>query len=155
MLKYLDLSKLKVDLVSTDEEVITKGVSIEIPKDCSIIEMNDIVDASIKTLVQNLDENKIYNLAVDVLDTEYQELSEEEFESAVKVTLAAVFRNIKTERGRPRERRLDVPEDMKKELNCNMSLIKSAINAKTSINKLQLTISSRTLQFILVGGYDE
>ena len=155
MLKYLDLLNLKVDSVSTDEQIITKGVNVNIPQNCSIKEMNDIVDEHIKSLVKNLEEDKIYNFAIDVLDTENNELSEEEFESVVKVSLAALFRNIKLEKGRNRERRLDVPEDMKKSINCNMSIIKSAINAKTSIDKFQLTISSRSLQFILVGGYDE
>jgi hypothetical protein len=36
-----------------------------------------------------------------------------------------------------------------------MSLLKRAINYKTVVDRFQLTIGCRSLQYILVGGYDE
>ena len=153
MLTYVDLKDLKVKTINSDEEIITKGTHIEISKDLSILELNSLIKYAAKNLVADLDENKIYNFAFDLLG----EIEEEEFETAVNVILAAFFEMLvgKSGVGRPRERRLDVPENLKKEVNCNMSLLKKAINYKTVIDRFQLTIGCRSLQYILVGGYDE
>lgn len=153
MLTYVDLKDLKVKTINSDEEIIiTKGTHINIPKNLSILELNSLIKYAAKKLVADLDKDKIYNFAFDLLG----EIEEEEFETAVNVILAAFFEMmIDTKLGRPRERRLDVPENLKKEVNCNMSLLKRAINYKTIIDRFQLTIGCRSLRYILVGGYDE
>lgn len=151
MLTYVDLKDLKVKTINSDEEIITKGTHINVPKDLSILELSSLIKHAVKNLVADLNEDKIYNFAFDLLG----EIEEEEFETAVNVTLAAFFEMMVGKLGRPRERRLDVPENLKKEVNCNMSLLKRAINYKTVIDRFQLTIGCRSLQYILVGGYDE
>jgi hypothetical protein len=83
------------------------------------------------------------------------EITEEEFESAVNVILAAFFRNIRVDKGRPRERRLDVPENLKGDVHCSLALLKNAINYRTLVDRFQLEITGRGLIYILVGGYDE
>ena len=151
MLTYVDLKDLKVKTINSNGEIITKGTHINIPKDLSILELNSLIKHAAKNLVADLDESKIYNFAFDLLG----EIEEEEFETAVNVILAAFFEMMVGKLGRPRERRLDVPENLKKEINCNMSLLKRAINYKTVVDRFQLTIGCRSLQYILVGGYDE
>lgn len=152
MLTYIDLKDLKVKTINSNGEIITKGTYINVPKDLSILELSSLMKHAAKNLVADLDEDKIYNFAFDLLG----EIEEEEFETAVNVILAVFFEIMTdTKLGRPRERRLDVPENLKKEVNCNMSLLKRAINYKTVVDRFQLTIGCRSLQYILVGGYDE
>ena len=79
-----------------------------------------------------------------------ENIDEEAFESAVKLILAAFFEINKIEKGRPRERRLDVPENLKT-LNCNMSLLKNAINYQATVDKFQIEIYCGDLRYILVG----
>ena len=83
----------------------------------------------------------------------------ESFESAVNVVLTAFFEELtgRSGVGRPRERRLDVPEELKV-VNCSMSLMKRAVNYKTVVDKFQVQIDGNDedgFRFILVGGYDE
>jgi hypothetical protein len=67
------------------------------------------------------------------------ELDEENFETVVNVVVAAFFRKMTTNGSRTRERRLDVPENIKV-LKTNMSLLKRAINAKTLVDCFNITI---------------
>lgn len=157
MLKYLNLDSLQVESISTDKNVITKGVNITIKENCAISTLNLTIGDAVKKLLRDLKEDKIYNFAFDILTENGTGLEIEEFESAAHCILSNFFSTLIGEStlGRPRERRLDVPEDIKKQVNCNMSLVKRAINYKTLVDKFQLTIYSRTLQYILVGDYSE
>ena len=80
-----------------------------------------------------------------------EELSEEVFETAVNVLVAEFFKGIRINQGRQRERRLDVPDELKQNVHCNMSLLKNAINYNTLIDKFQLGIINRELAYIMVG----
>jgi hypothetical protein len=157
MLKYLNLNSLQVESISTDENIITKGVNIIIKENCAISTLNSIIGGAVKKLLMDLEEDKIYNFAFDILTENDTGLEIEEFESAVHCILSNFFSVLigKLALGRPRERRLDVPEDIKKQVNCNMSLVKRAINYKTLVDRFQLTIYSRTLKYKLVGDYSE
>ena len=157
MLKYLDLVSLQIEKTNDNQEIITKGTYINIEENSSISSMASLIEAAVKKMVKDLDGDKVYNFAIDVLTTEETELNEDDFESAVCCVLSSFFNCLigKEGAGRQRERRLDVPENLKKDVNCNMSLLKRAINYKTQVDKFQLTISSRSLKYILVGGYDE
>ena len=151
MLVYLDLENLETKVTEDNEEIITKGTHIDLVPNSSISTLAAKIDPAVQKLVADLNEDKIYNFAVDILG----EISEEEFESAVNVILAAFFRNIKVNKGRPRERRLDVPENLKGEVHCSLALLKNAINYRTLVDRFQLEITGRGLVYILVGGYDE
>ena len=154
MLKYLNLNNLKVESISTDEQIITKGVNVTITENSSIVALNSIIGAAAQKLLYDLEEDKIYNFAFDILTEENTELSIEEFESAVHCVLSNFFNSMVGKMGRPRERRLDVPEEIKQQVNCNMSLLKRAVNYKTLVDRFQLTVYSRTLKYILVGDYN-
>ena len=158
MLKYLDLDKLKTSVILSDEEIISKGVSVVINENDSIMKMSLLLKSAVETLLADVSYDKIYNFNITILDQDYKGLPEEDFESAINCALSCFFDNLiggKLGIGRQREHRLDVPENLKTEVNCNMSLVKRAINYKTKLDRFQLTISSRMLQYILVGNYDE
>lgn len=151
MLVYLDLENLDIRTTEDNQEIITKGTHIELVPNSSISTLAAKIEDAVKNLVADLKEGKVYNFAVDILG----DIAEEEFESAVNVILAAFFRNIKVNKGRPRERRLDVPENLKGDVHCSLALLKNAINYRTLVDRFQLEITGRGLIYILVGGYDE
>ena len=148
MLNYLDLTDLKIKSITKGNEIVTKGVNIEINEDMSINEMTLVSKEAVKSILENLDPNKIYNFIFDVIP---EELSEEVFETAVNVLVAEFFKGIRINQGRQRERRLDVPDELKQNVHCNMSLLKNAINYNTLIDKFQLDIINRELAYIMVG----
>ena len=148
MLNYLDLGDLKIKSITKGNEIVTKGVNIEINEDMSINEMTLVSKEAVKNLLKDLDPNKIYNFIFDVIP---EELSEEVFETAINVLVAEFFKGIRINQGRQRERRLDVPDELKQNVHCNMSLLKNAINYNTLIDKFQLDIINRELAYIMVG----
>lgn len=151
MLKYLDLDKLKIEKISnTSDTIITKGVSGNISADVSLKDINSVAIELVDELLVNLDNSKIYNFCIDLMD----ELDEENFETVVNVVVAAFFRKMTTNGSRARERRLDVPDNLKERVFCNMSLVKSAINAATLVDRFQLVITNRSLQYILAGDFN-
>lgn len=153
MLKYLDLNLLEIK--ETEEDIITKGVHFRVEDNMSLKDLQHQAEVAVDRLLMDLDQDKIYNFAFDILLSGNEVFEVQDFESTVNVILSVFFRTIKLNEGRPRERRLDVPENLKTEVNCNMSLLKNAINHKTITNRFQLEITSRSLLFRLVGGYDE
>lgn len=155
MLKYIDLKDLKIKQIETDEEIITKGSNVTLKGNSSLVELASTLEVAVKNLVNDLNPDKIYNFAFDVLTTQNEELSEEDFETVVNLVVSAFFRHLKVNLGRQRERRLDVPENLKTGVNCNLSLIKNAINYQTLVDRFQLTVHNRALQYVLVGGYGE
>ena len=148
MLNYLDLTDLKIKSITKGNEIVAKGVNIEINEDMSINEMTLVSKEAVKSILKNLDPNKIYNFIFDVIP---EELSEEVFETAVNVLVAEFFKGIRINQGRQRERRLDVPDELKQNVHCNMSLLKNAINYNTLIDKFQLEIVNQELVYIMVG----
>lgn len=150
MLNYLDLADLKIKTIADekDSEIITKGTSITITENMSINEITLVSKEAVKSILEDLDPNKIYNFIFDVIP---EELSEEAFETAVNVLVAEFFKCIRINQGRQRERRLDVPDELKQNVHCNMSLLKNAINYNTLIDKFQLDIINRELAYIMVG----
>lgn len=154
MFKFLDLNSLKV-VIATDEEIITKGVVVNISENMSISTLGTIMRDAVKNLVADVNDDKVYNFAISVQKEDYSELNEEVFESAVSCALAYFFDALVGKLGRPRERRLDVPEHLKRNINCNMSLLKRAINYQTLVNNFQLEIVGRGFMYNLVGDPNE
>ena len=148
MLNYLDLADLKIKTIADSSEIIAKGTRVKISENMTINEITLISKEAVKNLLKDLDPNKIYNFIFDVIS---EELSEEAFETAVNVLVAEFFKGIRINQGRQRERRLDVPDELKQNVHCNMSLLKNAINYNTLIDKFQLDIINRELAYIMVG----
>ena len=150
MLNYLDLTDLKTKSITYEKgsEIITKGTSITITENMSINEITLISKEAVKNILEDLNPNKIYNFVFDIMP---EELSEEVFETVINILVAEFFKGIRINQGRQRERRLDVPDELKQNVYCNMSLLKNAINYNTLINKFQLEIVNRELVYIMVG----
>lgn len=154
MFKFLNLNSLKV-VIATNEEIITKGVVVNISENMSISALGTIMREAVKNLVADVNDDKVYNFAIGVQTDRYGELNEEEFESAVNCALTYFFDALVGREGRARERRLDVPEHLKRNINCNMSLLKRAINYQTLVNNFQLEIVGRGFIYNLVGDPNE
>ena len=154
-MQYVNLNTLKIETTTPDDKIMV-NVAIVPYDDLQSIScqwLNTI--AAVKKAFEVIDRpTRPYKFEFEVQADE--KLSVESFESAVKLILAAAFEMVlvDTKKGRPRERRLDVPENLKV-VNCNMSLLKNAINYATIVDKFQIEIYSGDLRFILVGGFDE
>ena len=148
MLNYLDLADLETKLITDRSEIITKGTSIRITEDMGINEITLISKEAVKNILEDLNPNKIYNFLFDIMP---EELSEEVFETVINILVAEFFKGIRINQGRQRERRLDVPDELKQNVYCNMSLLKNAINYDTLIDKFQLEIVNQELVYIMVG----
>lgn len=150
MLNYLDLTDLKTKAITDEKgnEIITKVTSITITENMSINEITLISKEAVKSILEDLNPNKIYNFVFDIVP---EELSEEVFETVINILVAEFFKGIRISQGRQRERRLDVPNELKQNVYCNMSLLKNAINYNTLIDKFQLEIVNQELIYIMVG----
>lgn len=153
-MQYVNLNTLKIENTTPDDKIMV-NVAIVPYDDLQSIScqwLNTI--AAVKKAFEVIDRpTRPHKFEFEVQADE--KLSVEPFESAVKLILAAAFEMIlvDTKKGRPRERRLDVPENLKT-LNCNMSLLKNAINHQTLVDKFQIEIYSGDLRYVLVGGFD-
>lgn len=154
MLTYLDLEELEIKTISLDEQIITKGMNVKIDDNMSVSELSLISKAAAKTLIQELETDKIYNFGFDILSNNGI-LSTETFETLVNFLLAAFFNELTTKDGRARERRLDVPDNLKENVHCSRSMLKNAINHRTIVDKFQLEIVGHGLVYILVGDFNE
>lgn len=95
------------------------------------------------------------NYVINLYDHETSfHLTDEEkgelFESIVNVALAVFFNNFILNKGRKRERRLDVPERLKQGARVNFSLLKKAVNSATYSDIFHLSIVWGDLHYDLV-----
>jgi hypothetical protein len=152
-MEYINLKNLKIESTQPDDKIEACMTMVSYDDLKSMVEQFPAMEAAVKKVVDTIDRpGRPHRFEFEVISAE--SLDEDAFESAVKLITAAFFGVIVGDKGRKRERRLDVPENLKT-LNCNMSLLKCAINYQTVVDKFQLEIFSGDLRFILVGGYDE
>lgn len=154
-MQYVDLKTLKIETTTPEDRIMVNAAIVPYDdlQSISCQWLNTI--AAVKKAFEVVDRpSRPYKFEFEVQADE--ELSVESFESAVKLILAAAFEMIlvDTKKGRPRERRLDVPENLKASVNCNMSLLKNAINYQTLVDKFQIEIYSGDLRYILVGDFN-
>ena len=154
-MQYVNLNTLKIENTTPDDKIMV-NVAIVPYNDTETISNQWLnTRAAVKKAFDPIDRpTRPHKFEFEVATED--ELSLEAFESAVKLILAAAFEMVlvDTKKGRPRERRLDVPENLKT-LNCNMSLLKNAINYATLVDKFQIEIYSGDLRYILVGDFNE
>ena len=152
-MQYINLKNLKIEETRPENKIEACLTQITYDDLKSVVEQFPAMGAAVKKVFDTIDRpGRPHRFEFEVVSE--QPLDEDAFESAVKLITAAFFGVIVGDKGRKRERRLDVPENLKT-LNCNMSLLKCAINYQTLIDKFQLEITHNDLRFILVGGYDE
>ena len=83
MLDYLDLASLETKTIADGNEIITKGISIKISENMNINEIMDIAEEAVKNLLADLNPDKIYNFAFDLIS---EELPEEVNGSVLRAT---------------------------------------------------------------------
>ena len=152
-MQFVDLEKLTIEELTEDMNLMVYCGVVEHLDDRTISSQWAITRDAVKKVLDGIDKPwRPHKFEFEVVSTE--ELDEYAFESAVKLILTAVFEVMHCPKGRKRERRLDVPVKLKT-LNCNMSLLKNAINYQTLVDKFQIEITYKDLRYILVGGeYD-
>ena len=92
MLDYLDLANLETKTIADGNEIITKGISIKINENMNINEIMAISEEAVKNLLEDLNPDKIYNFAFDLIS---EELPEEVFETVVNILVAAFFKGMR------------------------------------------------------------
>lgn len=150
-MQYVNLNTLSVEQTTQYDKIMVNVATVPYDDTVSISDQWLITKTAVKNAFEVVDRpSRPYKFEFEVQAK--KELSVEEFESAVKLILAAAFEMslLNPKKGRPRERRLDVPENLKI-LNCNMSLLKNAINYATVVDKIQIEISCGDLRYVLVG----
>ena len=154
-MQYVNLNTLKIETTTPDDKIMTYLTTVPYNDTETISNQWLNTRAAVKNAFGELNRpTRPHKFEFEVATED--ELSLEAFESAVKLILAAAFEvmTVQPKKGRPRERRLDVPENLKV-VNCNMSLLKNAVNYATVVDKFQIEIYGGDLRFILVGGFDE
>lgn len=144
-MRFIDLKSLKV---VRDYVCKTQEVEIDLPnqREIPIKTIQELVyaalsDKYIKTELA-VEYKIIFTTPKDFFDFDEENIDDgyDIFTSMVNITLAIFFNNFILDEGRKRERRLDVPESLKKYARVNFSLLKKAINTKTYSDKFHLTI---------------
>ena len=133
-MQYIDLDKLKIRKVYNFK---TTELWIDLNDIETIIEMKEAARQAFKAYITESGVENYYSIQID---KEVCEDPESYFITAVNVFSAVFFDSICTTKGRPRERRLDVPEQLKV-AKTNMSMLKRAVNAQTIVNTFNFTIN--------------
>ena len=157
-MQYVNLNTLKIERTTPDDKVMHFLQVVDYDDLKSMVEQFPAMRAAVKNAFAGIDRPTRPHCFHFLLESK-EPFTFETFESAVNLILTAFFEELtgRSGVGRPRERRLDVPEELKV-VNCSMSLMKRAVNYKTIIDKFQVQIDGNDedgFRFILVGGYDE
>lgn len=151
-MRYLDLNTLTV------REEDTLDVSyflqkVEVWSGCTLSKMGELLKPHCDLMRQGLasrDAAKVHSFTFELRSSDGV-IDADEFESFVNVCLSWFFAAFVEMTPRAREKRLDVPENLKQGVNCSLSLLKRAINYTTPIDKFNIIIRCGDLRFELVG----
>lgn len=151
-MRYLDLNTLTV----REEDALDVSYflqKVEVWSGCTLSKMGELLKPHCDLMRQGLtsrDAAKVHSFAFELRSSDGV-IDTDEFESFVNVCLSWFFAAFVEMTPRAREKRLDVPENLKQGVNCSLSLLKRAINYTTPIDKFNITIRCGNLRFELVG----
>ena len=134
-MRFIDLNKLKI---VKSYQFKTKETEIDLTNAATIFEMKEKIRQNFNYFIEPsaIENHYIANIKCnESIDEDIEAV----FLTVVNVVSAIFFDMMCTTKGRPRERRLDVPENLKA-LKTNMSLLKRAINSQTHVDMFNLTI---------------
>lgn len=139
---FIDLNKLKIE---KDYHYQTYSIRVELNPDMSAA----TILASLKEQLINLFAEKpalavVYQIEMAVSE----EIDVETFLSLVNLTNTAFFSLFITNEGRKRERRLDVPDNLKL-AHVNLGPLKKAINAATVTDRFNVEINCGELSYLM------
>lgn len=143
-MKFLNLDTLKIEEAKTG--VRTWEYECTIDPNWTLKEFNAALLGCIKNK-NSWASTKVncFKFNISIVDDVESPLADEEVvdlaTSAANLIDGAIFNSILIpNKGRNRERRLDVPEELKKNLYTSMGIVKNAINTLTIINKFNIEI---------------
>lgn len=151
-MRYLDLNTLTV----REEDALDVSYflqKVEVWSGCTLSKMGELLKPHCDLMRQGLtsrDAAKVHSFTFELRSSDGV-IDADEFESFVNVCLSWFFAAFVEMTPRAREKRLDVPENLKQDVNCSLSLLKRAINYTTPIDKFNITIRCDDLRFELVG----
>lgn len=151
-MRYLDLNTLTV----REEDALDVSYflqKVEVWSGCTLSKMGELLKPHCDLMRQGLtsrDAAKVHSFTFELRSSDGV-IDADEFESFVNVCLSWFFAAFVEMTPRAREKRLDVPENLKQGVNCSLSLLKRAINYTTPIDKFNITIRCGDLRFELVG----
>lgn len=137
-MQFVDLDKIKIRKAYNFK---TNELEIDLNNTATIFDIKERTRQAFNYFVESSGIENYYNVILNRQINESDDSEEIEcyFLTAVNIISAVFFDVMCTTKGRPRERRLDVPENLKV-LKTNMSLLKRAINAQTLVDCFNLTI---------------
>lgn len=144
-MKFLNLESLKIEEVKTG--VRTWEYDSEVDPNWTLKQFNGALLGSIKNKSAWAPTKvNCFKFNITIVDDVDAPLADEEIvdmaTSAANLINGAIFNGILIPgKGRQRERRLDVPEELKHSLNASLGVIKDAINTLTTINKFNIEIT--------------
>lgn len=142
---FIDLNKLKI-IEDDDYSVVSKKIEIN-SDDSTIIIASKAREVCNKLLDKNKKSNNkstVFNITIDI-----DKIEKEDFITIVNVFNAVFFEKIVIHKGRERERRLDIPENLSF-IHTSAGLLKKAINNQTKINKFNLIIKCNDLYYYMI-----
>lgn len=151
-MRYLDLNTLTVREEDT-LDVLYFLQKVEVWSGCTLSKMGELLKPHCDLMRQGLtsrDAAKVHSFTFELRSSDGV-IDADEFESFVNVCLSWFFAAFVEMTPRAREKRLDVPENLKQGVNCSLSLLKRAINYTTPIDKFNIIIRCGDLRFELVG----
>lgn len=147
-MRFLNLETLKIEKEYNFNTII---LNIEIPDtSISLKQIKEIIEGAFQHAQETIENNKSKSIAahfiVYLLYPSCDLNSEAEFFSTfVNVFLPVFFNALKEDAGRPRERRLDVPEKLKEKVRVSLGILKDLINTATKYNLFTVSIHGQHL----------
>lgn len=147
-MRFLNLETLKIQKEYNFNTII---LNIEIPNtSISLKQIKEIIEGAFQNAQEVIENNKSKYIAAHFivyisypdcdLDSEI-----ELFSTFVNVFLPVLFNALKEDAGRPRERRLDVPEKLKAKVRVSLGILKELINTATKYNLFNVSIYGKHL----------
>jgi hypothetical protein len=136
-MKFINLEKLKITKAGLYK---TKEVNIDLQESNTVFEIKQHIRDSFDYLFEETALETLFDITIEGgAHVNSIEDADAYFTTVVNILTAIFFDSICIPKGRPRERRLDVPENLKT-VAASLSLLKKAINSQTYYNKFNLTV---------------
>lgn len=147
---FIDLEKLKI--ISSYNFLTREIQSIVDITTASISQMKEVFDSGVKEMfreqVPDIEMCFVYRLP-GFNSAEADKHEAEAFLTAVNVIISCFFKYITLDSGRKREHRLDIPDRLSC-VNASKGVLKKAVNQQTRVQKFNLKVIYKDLEFLLV-----
>lgn len=145
---FVDLVNFKIKKEFQFQNI---GILVSLPENFTLQDVKNAVDAQLPKFFELKPAIGCnYEIFIKTADGEASATEEQarDFLSIVNVATACFFAQFVEKEGRKRERRLDVPDNLKA-LKVNMTLLKRAINNQTKADLFNLMIHYKDLTFVM------